>query len=84
MHWTRKTFTEWVWLLLTISCSTLLWNLFFYIKYPEQGISYFWDFLLTPGDWEFRLPVIITIGAIYIARVLVTTKKTKFIKNSIV
>jgi hypothetical protein len=68
MSWTRRALSEWVWFALTISCSSLLWNLFFYIKYPEEGISYFWDFLLTPGDWEFRLPVIITIGVVYTCR----------------
>ncbi len=71
MRWTRKALKEWVWFALTVSGSSLLWNLFFYIKYPEEGVSYFWDFLFTPGDWEFRLPVLITIGLIYLGRVIV-------------
>jgi len=68
MGWRRRVLSEWVWFALTVSCSSLLWNVFFFIKYPEEGISYFWDFLFTPGDWEFRLPVIITIGLVYIGR----------------
>jgi hypothetical protein len=68
MSWTRRALSEWVWFALTVSCSSLLWNLIFCIKYPEEGISYFWDFLFTPGDWEFRLPVIITIGVVYTGR----------------
>ena len=68
MTWTRRALLEWVWFALTVSCSSLLWNVFFYIKYPEQGVLYFWDFLFAPGDWEFRLPVIITVGLVYAGR----------------
>jgi hypothetical protein len=71
MNWTRTALSEWVWFALTVSCSSLLWNLFFFIKYPEEGISYFWDFLFAPGDWEFRLPVLITIVLVYASRFVV-------------
>ncbi len=74
MNWTRKALKEWVWFALTVSGSSILWNIFFYIKYPEEGVSYFWDFLFTKGDWEFRLPVIITIGLVYAGRVIVPAK----------
>lgn len=78
MNWKKKMLSEWVWFALTVSCSSLLWNVFFFIKYPEEGISYFWDFLLTPGDWEFRLPVMTTIGLIYFGRIIASViKKSK-------
>jgi len=78
MLWKRRFLLEWVWFALTVSCSSLLWNLFFLIRYPEESISYFWDFLFTSGDWEFRLPVIMTIALVYVGRWVVWwTKRSR-------
>jgi hypothetical protein len=68
MSWARRALTEWVWFAFTVSGSLLLWNLFFYVKYPDAGITYFWNFLWMPEDWEFRLPVMITAGLVYVIR----------------
>jgi hypothetical protein len=75
MTFAKAALTEWVWFALAASLSSLFWNIFFYIKYPAEGLAYFWDFLFMPGDWEFRLPVIVTVGIIYTVRVAVRAIK---------
>ena len=77
MTFAKAALTEWVWFALAASLSSLFWNIFFYIKYPAEGLTYFWDFLFMPGDWEFRLPVIITVGLVYTVRVTVWAIKKK-------
>ena len=68
MTWKKRILLKWVWFALTVSCCSLLWNLFSFIKYPEEGINYFWGFLFTPGDLGFRLPLMVTIALIYMGQ----------------
>ncbi|SPD71831.1 hypothetical protein PITCH_A1070005 [uncultured Desulfobacterium sp.] len=77
MTFAKAILREWVWFALSISASLIFWNIYFYIKYPAEGPGYFWDFLLMPGDWEFRLPSILTVILIYTVRVAVRVFKKK-------